>query len=525
MTRRWLLPIPLLLAGCLGSQAYRQLRRDAASPAAPEYYLHEIGRPVIRVRPELADTALAEVKAHLEEEAKKWEQQDQATPTAPPGIPAATLREAAAVNADPARLAATLKGPLALPLLLALVQERNPRIAAAARDLRAAVMRYPQVTALDDLLRQYNAFTKQLDTLVTVQPQKAMTAMQFPFPDVAALKGQVVTLEVAEARIGLDLQTRDVLTEARLAWSNYAYLQAALALTRDNVGLLDGLARAVEARYQNSQSLYGDLLSAQMELAMVTEDERELRDRLEATAATLNALLGRPAAAELGPAADLPDVVPNGTLTELTDLALRQRQELVQQRVAIQRMETMRQMAARMAVPDPSAGASLLDSQAKIVSGTGAEPSTMGGMASGTFATQPRPDLAQAAQFGRESAYLRETDARIEAMQQMLADMENETRAMVCERRADSATAARRSQTLYRTSQIPLARQAVKAAEAAYSDGQADFMTYIEALRTLLRYQLEEEAARRDLRDAVARLDQVVGSNVPAQPAEKAPAP
>jgi outer membrane protein TolC len=520
MNRVLHLLVPFGLVGCLGGQTYRQLRREAATAPSSEYYLHEISRALPAPDPAPADTALAEIKARLEASAQQEAGKGAAAAAAGLGL-SAELRQAAAVsNADPATLDAALKGPLALAPFLALVHERHPGIAAARQDVRAALLRYPQAAALDDVLAQYNAFTKQLDTLVTTQPQKAMTAMQFPYPDVAALKGQLVAIDVALARIDLERRTRDVLTEARLAWLNYAYLRAALAITRENVELLDSLVRVTRARYQDGQALYGDALSAQMEWAMVAEDEQSLRDRLGAARAALNALLDRPAEAALGDPEARPEARPEATveptLDEVTTLALQQRQELQRQRVEIQRMETMAEMAARMAVPDPTSGASYLDSRATIASGTAATATVMGEMAaSGTFAARPPLDLAQAAQYGRESAYVRETAVRAVAMKGMLAAMENETRAMVKERWADLATATRRGQTLYRDAQIPLARQAVQAAETAYSSGKADFMTTIETQRTLLRYRLEAEEARRDGGEALARLEQTVGASLP----------
>jgi outer membrane protein TolC len=516
---RLLLLAPFLLAGCLGGRAYRQMRHDAALPLASEYYRHEISQAVVAPAAEPAETTLAEVKASLAAAAQQGQAQEAAGDDAATGLTEELCRAAAASSADPASLAAALQGPLALPQFLALVHERNPGIAAARRDVRAALLRYPQATALDDVLAQYNAFTKQLDTLVTVQPQKAMTAMQFPYPDVAALKGQLVAIDVALARVDLETRMREVLTEARMAWFNYAYLHAAIAVTRENAGLFDSLARVTQARYQDGQALYGDALASQSELAMVTEEEQMLRDRLVAAQAALNAFLDRPAGAALGAPLETPEAPLRPTLDEVTALALRQRPELQRQRVEILRMETMVEMATRMATPDPTLGASYLDSRAKIVSGIAAPEAAMGEMAaSGTFDAQSRLTLAQAAQYGRENAYIRETVVRIEAMKRMLADLENETRAMVQERWAELTTAARRAQTLYRDSQIPLARQALTAAEAAYGSGKADFMAYIEAQRTLLRYQLEAEEARRDGREALARLEQTVGASLPVVP-------
>ena len=60
--------------------------------------------------------------------------------------------------------------------------EWNPGLKAAREKIRAVLERYPQAAYLENVLRQYNTFTKQLDTKVGPMRHKEMMAMKFPFP-------------------------------------------------------------------------------------------------------------------------------------------------------------------------------------------------------------------------------------------------------------------------------------------------------------------------------------------------------
>jgi cobalt-zinc-cadmium efflux system outer membrane protein len=62
--------------------------------------------------------------------------------------------------------------------------------------LRAALEGFDQVTQLDEILRQYSAFTEAV--MPGVGPMQGMDTIQmkFPFPGVTALKGQVAEKNV-----------------------------------------------------------------------------------------------------------------------------------------------------------------------------------------------------------------------------------------------------------------------------------------------------------------------------------------
>ena len=92
---------------------------------------------------------------------------------------------------------------------------RSPAIMSAVKRMRAAVEKYSQVSAVDDILRRYSAFVEGVTTGVGAMPGHGGGGAQFPFPGALALKGRIVTQEVLAAREHLEGTRRDAVTAAR----------------------------------------------------------------------------------------------------------------------------------------------------------------------------------------------------------------------------------------------------------------------------------------------------------------------
>lgn len=112
---------------------------------------------------------------------------------------------------------------------------------------------------------------------------------------------------------------------------------------------------------------------------------------------------------------------------------------------------------------------------------------------------------------GRRQLPMRREMAAMQASEEAMArDLDNETFAMLTERRAEADRAWALSQ-LYRTSILPQARAAVESALSAYRVGRVDYMTLVESEMTVNRYEIELVRLAATYRQAEAELEALVG--------------
>lgn len=457
----------VLLSGC-ATPRYEALRAEFDAGAETPYL------QAVLAESATTEDALAEVAATVAESKQRWEQ------------------ALAAVAVPKAKAKAK---PEPTGALAGLVESGNPGVMAAAESLRAVREKYPQAVALDTVLQQYNAFTKELATKVGPHSHQEMMAMSFPFPDALALKGKLVSEEEQIARQQYEIALRDAITEARVAYHDLAYVRSALTVNREQQALLEQMIAVAQTKMRTGKASYQALIMAQVELAKLVDGIITLEEQLETVAARVNTLLGRlPDAALPAPAPAVTEAFELG-LEEAYAAAVERRQELQVQRLRIVRMETMVELATRMANPDASQGASYLETR------MGRES---------TFMTQRALSHAQTPWFGQRDAYIREVKVQTTALRRTLASMEDQTRLAVKKAHFTLDT-AQRSLALYRDTLLPQAEQSLEAAVAGYRAAKTDFLTFLDAERTLLKFRLEEQAALRDQRIAKAKLSQLIG--------------
>jgi len=485
-TPHLLLSLPMFLAGCATSSTYRDLVADFEVHEHTDYYRSSVSSPTYeRVAQPPPAIATDDMPGPTPGEASKTMQGDRTSPAPAPEL-------------DDDQLAA----PVHLDLLLSLLPTRNPDVLAAHRNVQATLEQHSQTAYLDTILNQYNAFTKQLDTRIGRQKHKSMVAMTFPFPDTLALKGKIVTEDAEIAQRQVEIALRDAEAAMRTAFYEYTYVDAAIAVNRENQDLLEQAIAVAQTKVRVDQGSYNAVIMAQVELSQLADEIANLTDRRSVAAARINTLLSRSTDAPLGPAHPEPDTELASSFDEVLETAVRDRQELRQHRLRIQRMSTVVELATRMAYPDPSTGASSFEDRMRVSSGTepGAPP----------FVTTRTPDSRQTPWFGQRDSYIREMKTRIAALQEALVGMEDWTRLDVKQAYVALDTARRRA-ALYRESLLAQARQAFDAASAGYRAGKTDFLTVLDAQRTLLKFRLAEQRSRRDVHTQLARLDQLAG--------------
>ena len=502
-----LLAISAGLPFLVTSGPYQELIRDFDAGKYTAYYEHVTTSSTpgtLTVLPSESSDDLDRIQEELLATAERWE-----TVLARPNLPSDQDVEEMELYRELAQ-DSTLDQQLAqgveLHILLGLLPLLNPSVHAASEQLRATLEQFPQAAYLDNILKQYNAFTKQFDTKVAPSQQKQMVAMSFPFPGALALKGKLVSEQVEIAVRQQAIVLRDLRATMETAYHEYTFVGAAIAINRENQDLLKQMINVAQAKLRGGKATYNAIIMAQVELSKLSDTVITLEEQRATVIARINMLLNRLPDAPLGAPKPLAETGLGLPLAKLYEVAIEGKQELQQQRLRTARMNTMVELATRMAYPDPSTGAAYFENRMRLASGTG--------QTTPAFATRRDLNHRETPWFGQRDAYIREIKIRTGAMEKTLTAMQDRTRFEV--RQAYfGLTTAKRSIALYRNSLLPQARQALEATAAAYRAGKTGFLTFLDVERTLLSFRLAERRALRDHHTQLARLDQLAGHPLP----------
>ena len=511
-----LIILVVLISGCASHrlETYQELRDTKIQQ--PAYYHTEVEKKVSNTESDPIvepDQFLSEIEAKVLKYQKQWQAQlesETPTPNLFYDLSTDTMKTYRELAASPEAARARLAEPIALELLVALGYEWSPGVKSAREKIRAILEQYPQAVYLENVLRQYNAFTKQLDTKVGPMRHKEMMAMEFPFPDTLALKGQVITEDVLIAQKEFEIALRDLVTEIKLAYYDYLFVVEAIRINAENQKLLLQMIAIAQTKFRVGQGKYSNVIMAQVELSKLANVIITLEQQRETIIARLNTLLNASAGLPLGMPVPIEEkrIIP--TLAELYELAVQKRQEIQKQKLVISKMGLVVEMAKQMTYPDPTLGASYFENRSMPdLKHTQKMPMT--------FMTQRTLNPANTAWFGHRNSYIREVNVKIEAMEHRIEELESRLRFVVKKHHFGMET-ANRSIRLYRQTLLSQARQALDAANTAYQAAQIDFLSFLDTQRTLLNLRIEEQRALRDYHQHLTQLEQAVGMILPKQP-------
>ena len=510
-----LILLTILVGGCANHrlETYQELRSTKVQP--PAYYYTEVKKKIANTESEPTvepSPFLSEIEEKVLKYQKQWQAQLESETPIPDlfyDLSTDTMKTYRQLAASPEEAKTQLTQPIVLELLIAFGYEWNPGLKSAREKIRAVLEQYPQAAYLENVLRQYNAFTKQLDTKVGPMHHKEMMAMKFPFPGTLALKGQMITEDVLIVQKEFEIALRDLVTEIKLAYYDYLFVVEATRINEENQKLLQQMIAIAQTKFRVGQGKYSNVIMAQVELSKLSEVIITLEQQRETIIARLNTLLNASADLPLGSPVPVEEERVTLTLADLYQLAVEERQEIQKQKLAISKMSLMVEMAKQMAYPDPTLGASYFENRAMPdLRHTQKMPMT--------FSTRRTLNPANAAWFGHRNSYIYEVDVKIEAMAHKIEELESNLRFVVKKHHFGMET-ANRSIRLYRQTLLPQARQALDAANTAYQAAQIDFLSFLDAQRTLLKLKIEEQRALRDYRQHLTQLEQAVGVILPKQ--------
>ena len=382
----------------------------------------------------------------------------------------------------------------------------NPEIQAARRGVKASQARIAQASSLDDPELNIESWAIPLSQPTNVN--QANTHMvnirqRVPFPGKLRLKGEIASQEAKMAEAQARAKEREVIALTKKSYYDLFMADRSLQILTEQLEIMKQILRTAEIRYAVGKVPQPDVLKAQVEQSELLNKLIMARQERATAEAKLNMLLNRsPAAAWSSP----PDFAPSQKAFELEalyQLALEERPELQEAKVSIAHAEASRDLAVRnQRTPDFTFGLGYwFVPQGKF-------EHTYSAMVTLTipfFWTKAKHD-----------GEVEEASARIAKQEATYRAVRNMTLFEVKDALA-KLEAARKTVALYSGGLIPQSEQSFKAATAAYETGKVDFLSLLEAQRSLRDTKLGFYRAMADLEQRSAEVERAIGKSLSPQ--------
>ena len=391
----------------------------------------------------------------------------------------------------------------------------SPAVEAAFQRWRAASERLPQVSALPDPRLSFGYYVEEVQTRTGPQEARLGVDQTFPWP------GELQDREDAAARAAMaawrEFEAVRLTVAERVVGTlhDLAYLDATIAITRDNLDLLRSFEEVLRARYRVGSGSHPELVRVQVELGQVEDRVTQLEAMRPPYVAELNAALNRSMDAAVPRVIRIEERVASIDAAQLSEIARRRNPSLLALDEAFEQQRRLGDVARKEGLPDLTVGFEY------VFTGDAINPATPG---SGDDPILLRFGINVPLWREKYDAGVREATARRLAIAHERADRANQIAAGI-QRAWFEHTDANRRVGLYENALMPKAEESLRASLAGFRAGDASFLDLLDTERTLLGFAVAAERARADRGKALARLNTLVGEPIPTRPVESESAP
>lgn len=386
---------------------------------------------------------------------------------------------------------------LKLEEVLAYAQERNPAIKAARSRLLAAEKVPAQASAYEDPMVTWESWNAPESFQLNEADNNIFRLSQkIPFPGKLRLKGEIASKEAERMVAGLKITEIDIVAQLKKAYYDLWLVYQNLEVYRRDQELVAQLARITEQKYAVGQVSQPDVLRAQVELTRLIN--RVTTENLAASKAQarLNALLSRPPEAPLGTPKNPPSPAMPYSMSELEELTLRNRPELLAQARALEKENLALALARKAYYPDFEVSISRFENFDQR-DGFGIGVST---------------SIPLASKYKYDAA-VGEATANLQAAQSELGRLRDLALFEVKQALVEAQTALEQL-NLFLYTHVPQAEQALQASQIGYQTGTLDFLSLIDSVRAIEQVHLEHLMAAANFERAWAELERAVGQEL-----------
>lgn len=400
--------------------------------------------------------------------------------------------------APTAELGGSLEG------MLAYARDHHPELRSMRFEADAAAQRVLPAGSLPDPMFQVEL--RDLDNSGASNPNllpgrvgstRYQIRQTFPAWGKRDAKRDAARAAADEAADRTDVTWTELAMRIKTAYARYQQTTASLAQLRDILDLIDRLESVAQVRYAGGLAPQQDAIRAQVERTAMRSDIVMLEADLAATRARLNGLLARASDAPLAPPHD------DGALPSLSRVDLAALRERV-----LARNPQLKADAARIRAAERNKDAVYANRYPEFTLGV-APIQMRDRIAMWELMFEVNIPLQQASRRADE----REALSMLAAAQARREAAVNDLLSQLGENVA-AYQAAHRVETLTRTSLLPEAEVAWRAALAGYETGKVDLTTALEAERQIRQARLTLIQTRAEARMKQAEIERLLGEEL-----------
>lgn len=394
-----------------------------------------------------------------------------------------------------------------LQALIVEALKNNRDILMSEARLSASGYRIPQAKSLPDPMLMFGYQNEGWKRYTYGEMQGAQwmisASQMIPFPGKLSLKGEMAAREyegLQAVHESLKLKTiariKELFYDLFLAYKN-------TDLIHDRTALFSRIEEAALARYSSGLGMQQEVLMAQAEKFMLLEKEEMQKQKIQATEAMLNSVVGRDVTSPIDkpsePAEPLYTAY-NLSLENLLKIAQESAPEVKPREKMVSAAETRVRMAEREYYPDFTLGANLFKRSGEF--------EDMWSLTTTVniplfYKTKQKQAVLEA------EAMLSEARHELGATSIMLASSIRDNYSML--------KTAERLMELYKNGLIPKVYQDFEAGLAGYMTGKIEAITVISRLKALLDVETLYWGQVVEREKAAARLEAITGISAPAQ--------
>ncbi|MFC1498387.1 TolC family protein [Verrucomicrobiota bacterium] len=368
----------------------------------------------------------------------------------------------------------------------------NPELKAAFNRWKASLEQARQAGYLDDPSLTFEKAIDEVDL-----DYRVAISQKIPWYGKRSLLKKAKIAGAEEAMYEFETVKLELYMKVVMAFNEYQYLGRVTSVTSDNLKLLTDMEAAVRARYESGKAEFSDLIKVQVEMDKLKNELSTLQDQRLVRSNMLAALLDLKMdkalpwpKMQLLDQTDIPDDVLFDMLRDLNP-------ELKAMDSMLEKKKLSLDLARKTGWPDFVFGASWM----AMPENDAGEHMTDTGLMAGITLPIWR---------GKYSAERKEAEAMYKAVFNKRKDLTNRLKVELRTALFKSKDALRRIK-LFEDSLLPKAKQALEVTRKDYASGKANFMSLIDAQRTLLEFTVMHVRALADREIAIAEIGCCVG--------------